>query len=1229
MDREQLRTEFRQAVQEAKRSGRGMLPRLVTLHQIEMDSKGYAKRCPWCEKKQTFKISNQNGSWRFICFNDQCQANEGGDEVGFLSIREGISRREACKRLLEIAGIENPFDRERKARPKKERAESFIETEAEITAPDFIKIPEEGRSVYEAAWDLMSLSQAHRKEIREKRGMPDAWIDALGFRTACPANQRILAPILEQFPPNELLRSGIATRDNRDKSLRISDSMCGREFNEQSGRWETNENIIIPYINSSGRIELLRPHKKSLSNARWREREEVSEYYEKTHHNLRKIYGEHLIEDRPPEWPRTAIICEGEFKAMALAICGIPAIAFQGISFFEQNSRDSQAINDTAELLRSHGIREVIVVFDNEDKSDKPFHKRFFSKIWSRYTAECLEDTGFTALHGMLPNDWMENGKADWDSRLAYHVRTCRETSTAIKKASAEFNKILNDRPRKGQAKNYKPCIQHVQRQVDYLDAEEDVINQELHRLRHVPKIFPGGKYEIELAAEIQNFCHENYTHHLKVKQLCDALRDSIGGFYRIKPAPEKLQEKCSDVIKEIRPLIQELEEESDKSESKELELRKLRAAMKACYTILYRFPKPFTDFTATSKYKVLVTEVDGSTRQDRLVVFRDRNGVRSKSCQLSSKLMRSAQELRTFFLSMGGYHWFGGQEECDMFCQELDFRNYQKVIEEIDTYGWNKDGKFYLLGDCAVKEGGEFIFPDRNGIIWINGTGYRNSDNMAAFTTKPPMLFPECKNPKEFYESMDWEQERKEIGEIWQNLLDDYAESFGGYAGYAAVAGMIQYLSHPEVRPQIGGKPGLAVQGEKGSGKTKSIEYLMRVMGYPLNYGYISLGGTKVGVERSLCQFSNLPFHIDEWRNENADPRLEDLLRNCYNETATPKGTPNGNKGVRKLIPSTIPIVTGEDWTTDAALRSRYIRIIASQAFDNTLTGDEDESTQRQSGIDQQSKRDRRYYRIMERSEQYHRIGRFLFKYRDKFSEETIRLAKSFQASGNAMSRIRDSRARQVFGVFIGALTAAQKLITGAADFGAGKNEKILEWFINHGAESAEETDRDVFRRLFFGECVNMIERGVQGIDKLIRMRKGHLDEAGRVRLYESVNEPSGRLFVLVAASELFPEYKRDKRMVGETAPIAQNNILGELRTQPAWIPGPNIKGRQHRFAIPGEKNSKRTWWVLDYKKLEPELKSVFLKVWERELAHQNLELAEDGETIINMSPEEVRMSL
>ncbi len=1261
-----MRWRFRMAMESARGHVDVSLHRMMRKHGILFDQETALADCPWCHGKASLLLEKpEGGVWEFSCSFLKCPAHGKGRDVDFLALTLGFTKFKAARYLLDMAGEPDPFSQAEKERADKrvenpERETSadpmtglseeeptlldlppsspptagrpFSEPKAPATMagpPCFIRIPDIGRNVYERAWSLLGLTPKGAESLRVKRGMPDEWIEAFGFKSAIPSNQDLLSPILNEFPPNVLLQSGIAQR-GKDHVIRIDSAICGRQFNENSGRWESVDNLIIPYVDARGRIVMLRPHKRSLSNSRWREREAIAELYEKGNNNLRIIYGEAFLMDRDERWANTCVICEGEFKATALRMCGIPAIGFQGIHYFLQNKHTWQAVEDTTRMLQLHGIREVIVVFDNEDKGHKEFHERFDSKIYARFTAEKMESKGFKSLVGFLPDSWKEGGekdpatgrmikmKADWDSRLAYHVRKCHSHPAGLIKAKEEFERFLHER--KG---NAKVGVRPVQRQVDWLDEEEDCINQALHRLRHEPKIFVGGTYEMENASEMANFCHAKYKGKLKVELVCSKLRDTYGGYYKIKPPSDVMEAAARKALEEIKQEIEKLQDEPDRSAEQEFELKRLRAAKKCAITILYKLPERFTDFTSVSKYKVQAVNQDGSTRLDRLIVFQDKNGVKSRPFQLSPAMMGSSQELRKFFLSMGNYHWSGGQNECDMWVEELDVTNYQKTIEQIETYGWQKESKLYLLGDCAVADGGRFIFPDRNGIIWYQGRGYKNSDTMENFTSLPPYLFQENeKNPAEAFKALDWEKEREEVEAIWTDLLTDFHESMDEFSGYALVAGTIQYLAHAEVFSEIGGKPGLMIQGEKGSGKTKTQGFAMRIVGFPEDYGLISLGSTRVGVERTLTQFYNLPVHIDEWRNENVDSKLEDLIRNSHNEVAIAKGTPNGNKGIRKMIPLTIPIITGEDNTNDTAMRSRYFQLVASKNHNHFISPDETQEDMETRVRTEQQRRDARFYRMMERSSNYYRVGRYLFYKRREFAKSVVELAKDFAANSTVQERIPDSRARQVFGVVWAALSSAQNILCAREDaFGKKLNTEIFNWFVNNGSESSGDTERDVFRKRFFAQCLTMRDSGVQDVDKYIRVWPGIYNEQGSISLCKAVND-SPKLFALIAANELFGAYELDQSKKHRSLPISLGNIRNELRRQPAWV-SPNNKTRCHRFTMPDEKGLKRQWWVLDYKLLEPDMKEIFHAIYDHEL--NRFGMAWDGNHVFHGESNEV----
>ncbi len=1171
-----------------------------------------ANECPFCKGRKKFGLlPADDGGWIYKCVMPQCDGHAAGGIEKFIQIEQGCDWREARRilhRLTGIPGFDEMLEEKKreqtqdcKTQDSREEEEEPERSGGEVEETEdlgFIRIPDIGRNAYESFWEKLILSAGHRKDLKAKRGLNDAWITSLGFKTATRANKPLLEPLLEMFPEKELLRAGLAKRDIYTQQIEVADALWGKRWDKDRKEHVYEDLIIIPYLDEDGRIIGLRPHKLGLSTQDFR-KEEVSDFYNKRSENLRIIYGEPFLKDRSKDFEHTAVICEGEFKSVVLPMCGIPAIGFQGIEFFRQNKESKQAIRQTVDLLKRHGIREVIVVFDNEAKLDKPFSERFNAEIWARFTALVLEDHGFKALFGVLPDEWRdENGKADWDGRMAYHVRNSKSHEAAVKAASAEFHKFL--RSRTGE----KPRIRRAPRQMEWnADLKEDVIMQALNKLRHVPKIFVGGSYEIDLAGELTNWCHPDYVDKLGISKLTDALRECYGGYYMPKTPSESLEKRALETVKEIDQIFKEHEETVHLTRE---QVRQYTAARDAAYIILYRYPKAFTDFTAESRYKVLCHEPDGGTRLDRLIVFKDKNGRKSKPIQMAGDKLNSSQELRKFFPKVGSYHWWGNQDACDFWLQELDVQNYQRTITEIDTYGWNREVGIYLMGDCAVGADGEFIFPDRNGIIWYKDLGYKNSEgveNGVGFCHRPPMLFPEAQDARKAYQEMDWTFEHQEVDAIWVTMQKDFTDAFGSIAGLAAIGGFLQYLAHPETHRHLSGKPGLWMQGRKGSGKTKTGEAGMRIFGFPRIYEIVALGSTKVGIERNLSQFSGLPVHIDEWRNLRADENTVGFITNAYNEIGISKGTTVGTKSTRKSKAATIPFVTGEDGATDPALRSRYLRLIMS-------------ASQRKGTREEQRAR---YFRMLENADMYHRVGRFIFRHRDKFATRVVDLAKEFMADPETVKRISGDREQEVMGICYAAVIAAHEILdsTGSA---FPMQEEFREFMLKHGAESCDEITGDVFMVNYFADCANMINRAVPNVEKYLRICRGTVNhETGRISIIPDITSEDGRVLVLVAYRELYDTYLEDISRQRKIAPIARANIQGELKAEDAWI---KLKVRPgvHQLRLPwhnGARDMQRNFWALDYHKCPPELKEVFRPLYERELNDKHHELTDDDQVV------------
>lgn len=108
--REELRALFNERVRDAKE--RVDLSQVITESGVELRANGSAN-CPWCGGRQKFSVNRKNGGRTWRCWKSGCAGQTGGDVIAFLMLYRNVTNVEACKILLSMAGLENPFDERR------------------------------------------------------------------------------------------------------------------------------------------------------------------------------------------------------------------------------------------------------------------------------------------------------------------------------------------------------------------------------------------------------------------------------------------------------------------------------------------------------------------------------------------------------------------------------------------------------------------------------------------------------------------------------------------------------------------------------------------------------------------------------------------------------------------------------------------------------------------------------------------------------------------------------------------------------------------------------------------------------------------------------------------------------------------------------------------------------------------------------------------------------------
>jgi DNA primase len=241
--------------------------------------------------------------------------------------------------------------------------------------------------IYTEFVKLTSLTEGDRLELQENRGFSKEVISELSFRSG---RKEIVEPAIDtlkqKFLKEDLISSGVLV-EKENKNIIINPQL-------------TKGHIIIPYLDVDGEtVYRLRPHKLGFEGKGL------------------DVYCRYLLKDKPQH----VVLTEGEFKAAALRVLGIAAIAIPGVSSFS-----NQHFDDLVAFLREFEVERVTILFDNEDKitHDSPYYKenffvRYDTQFWAFIMFYKLQKAGIESRIAQLPDSWRIKGKADCDSALA------------------------------------------------------------------------------------------------------------------------------------------------------------------------------------------------------------------------------------------------------------------------------------------------------------------------------------------------------------------------------------------------------------------------------------------------------------------------------------------------------------------------------------------------------------------------------------------------------------------------------------------------------------------------------------------------------------------------------------------------------------------------------------------------------------------------------------------
>lgn len=1030
----------------------------------------------------------------------------------------------------------------------------------------------------------LPLSAADREELHVKRGLSYEAIDRAQLRTNDAPNEKALWQVGKEFGVGVCVRVGLfRPGDKRKQHARPRpagqyygwgrvgkksaepdpegdidyDDLSTDEFEWAHKSTGKVNPILIPYFDRAGKLIGLRPHK-----------------------GFPKGQKPRLFVART-RGGTSCVITEGEFKALALAdvltewsVGAIPGI---------QMCKNYDVWNDLKRWLAECGPNQVVVAFDNEDKSHKArFEARYDAPIWARVLALKLEAEGYAVAIATLPDDWRVDGKADWDGALA-KFRAAGESDEAI---AQRFRDVLNGGLRHWQFKQLKMFGSDVERGI----ANQAALYAYEDRLPN------GGKREQRLALELRRLSHRLKIFAGRILPLAEAYEQTRGWYYEFSISQATLEKTKQDMADAFgleralqngrdwkklgSDLVARIRHESwvDLAWARDL-IRFLEIAAKG-------IPKRCGPFSIKAHYVLVKTNGE----RERLVRLRNIQGETTKLVSLPSRDRTAPRDMRTWLSNQGNFGWESGERPLQTLMGDMDFRLAWREVQQLVYYGCEEADMPWFFDDMAIL-GDQEVERDAEGVFWFGNRGWtflRDKKGFPMGDEDQPFALRDL--PK-MHPGLGLRMELTGAGasqtygfslakgaddpDALRQLLGELAacmeESFAERDGLLLLGAFVSYAAGPELYEMTSGFPGVWVVGEKGSGKTVSAKVAMAMWGYGRLDSATSLKScTTVALIHSASQLANIPNWADEYiEAELKEVGVKKILHAGWGREIPGKHTMDG---VTRTIRTNF-IVTGQTTCTDLATMDRYLTVVAAK---ENWKGT----------VDQQVARHRW---LLGHRPYYFAIVRAVLRRRKEFvatlQEVLERWERRPELSG------AEQRSRFAHGVVLGALHALNRVIPFRTTV---ELERLEQWLMNRCVKASREVQRQVNVNQFFEYLISAVKAGAFGFSpselkryfKVMPVRGHPPPEMTEEQVRAGADGRFGwtSLYFYFVPGDVIDVMLGHLRTRGVSPMLRQLDMRRLFETQPYWRPPP-LYASMHVQKFSGKSNEK--CWCLEVDKI------------------------------------------
>lgn len=1131
------------------------LPRLA-----QMLGKGSATlekkaECPFCQDKTgKFAIyKHSNGRWLFKCHNVKasCVGNVndyGHDEIAFLALTRGLSNDDAIKEYIQLAedtGHVKLYDFE--ARPKDDAA-----------APDAPLPP--AQNPWDALQRKLVLNAKDAESLSRKRGLNEKIIKLLGFRSNNRGNIPYIEELAEQYSRENLEALSILYKDKaklKPNVQLVGKGLTGEKDEHGDPVWGWTEPVLIPYLDAQGRVFYLRPHKGGLSQ----DRDEFDEDFCSSH-----VYCPFILEELVNVFDGTAIITEGEFKVAAAFQARVPCVGIPGVTFVKKRAFRKELV----ELLKRHGVNNVVIIFDNEVRDD-PNHKDRFQPdpykredvaVWAIYMARDLKDEFDSVTIGTLPDEWRVGSKADIDGALAGFVHGVE--------GHAVFNRPLgfdagSNQLRRGLLAAIDGSLDADAYLKSFPAARRTVIHNLVERRWHPPRLKSGGDTEKKL---VRRYLREDHEGKPIDEDLARAYRSVHGCYYkRRRPNKDDVKEWSLQIasldrqialfgsIPEDEMITPAEEDQMKESMTKEdragmgpslSELRDRRAAL---YDRIYGLPEPISDAVMRCEYKKHGN--DG----DVVRLVRIKNSRLGKWSERIWRLPAAAscapRNFREWGHATGSFLWLrAGQDELDTLVNDLDNAVEGRNIYEIVRYGHDRKSGLFFFGDCAFSPDGRLLATDPSSIVWHEGDGYQielpteEKEKGEGFQQKAPMMMAPQDAPLDSTLTPDT---------MLNRMCTDFFQVVGDYDAWLFIGTLALAFVSPELLRTYKGHPGAWIYGARGGGKTTLARWGMRMQGFGHLDGIpIDDATSVVGMNRALAQYSGLQVWFDEYFHLTMNPQKEAILRHAFDRGSGAKGQPDGTNKTKDSRIFTTPNVTGESSSSNSAARSRYIHLNVSVS--RRLPGAAES-----------------FNRVEEDCKHYFLIGRYILENRQRFwATMEPEIKKWWEDNPESKARVPDQRVRLIYSMARASFLALAYMLEVKLD----ELEMFDEACLRFAEGALHDVVEETFTTKFWGDVISGIRSQEIELsffeEAIVRIES----DGSLTKATSAITESDGSEWIEVlflSPKVIFDQYSQFLRKSGRPPANEFADMRRDISREKYFIPAPRNSSRAHKVRIKG----------------------------------------------------------